>query len=91
MVIITEWDQANQREILKSIPDDKDWISYRKNWEPTWQLRNTKVLDVNLQNHTDLQNLVPEIRVYPKGSRWIHGMVYTRSMRAAWEAEESLS
>ena len=49
-------------------------------WEPRWELRNTKILDANLQNHTDIQHLVPERRVYQKGSMWIHDKVYTHSM-----------
>lgn len=90
MIIFTEWDPNQQQEVLRSIPEDQSWSKYRENWKPTWQLRNTKVLDANLQFHTDILHLVPERKVYPKGSRWIHDMVYSRSMAAAYQGKESL-
>lgn len=63
---------------------------YKKNWKPTWQLRQTKVLDADLQPHTDVLLLVPERRVFPKGNRWIHDMVYTSNMATAHQAEGAL-
>ena len=53
MVIITEWDHTEQRETLRSISDNESWAMYKEKWRPTWKLRNTKVLDANLQSHTD--------------------------------------
>lgn len=90
MVIVTEWDPNQPKEILRSIPEDKSCQEYCDEWKPTWQLRNTKVLDANAQNHTDILHLVLERKVYPKGSRWIHDMVYSRSMIVAHQAEETL-
>jgi len=83
MVIVTEWDQNRQKEVLRTIPDNLSWAEYKESWKPTWELRNTKVLDANHQAHTDILHLVPERKVYPKGSGWIHDMVYSRSMDAA--------
>ena len=80
MVIVTEWDQTQKQEVLCTIPDTQDWEEYKKDWKPTWQLRNTKVLDANLQ-------VVPKRRVYPKGNKWIHDMIYTKAKRDALFAE----
>jgi len=51
MVIVTEWDPIAQQEELKNIPDNTSWPIYVEKWKPTWKLRNTKVLDANLQPH----------------------------------------
>jgi len=90
MMIITEWDQHQKQEILRTIPDDLDWDTYKNNWRPTWQLRNTKVLDANLQPHTDLQHYVPERKVYPKGRKWIHDMIYDKAKADADMARRAL-
>lgn len=81
MIIITEWDNNQRQEVLKTMPDELEWETYKRDWKPTWKLRNTKVLYANLQPHTDLQYYVPERKVYPKGSKWIHDMVYDKARR----------
>jgi len=81
MVIITEWDQHHKQEVLRTVPDDQDREAYKRNWKPTWQLRNTKVLDTNLQPHTDLQHFVRERKVYPKVGKWINDMIYDKARR----------
>ena len=58
------WDQGQQKEVLITIADNVSWSEYKESWKPTWKLRNTKVLDANLQAHTDIVHLVPERRVY---------------------------
>ena len=83
MMIITEWDQHQKQEGLRTILDDQDWEEYKRNWKPTWQLRNTKILDANLQPHTDIQHFVPQRKVYPKGSKWIYDMIYDKAWRDA--------
>lgn len=90
MMIVIEWDPNQQQEVLMSIPENKNWAEYRDQWKPTWQLRNTKVLDANLQPDIDIIHLVPERKVYPKGNKWIHDMIYSKSMMDAHLAEESL-
>lgn len=88
MVIVTEWDQSQKQEVLRTIPNNQDWEEYKNNWKPTWQF--TKVLDANLQAHTDILHLVLERKVYPKGSRWIHDMIYTKAKTDALYAEDAL-
>ena len=90
MMIIIKWDQHQKQEVLRTIPDDQDWDTYRDNWRPTWQLRNTKVLGAYLQPHTNFLHLVPKRRVFPKGARWFYDMVYTSSMATMHQVEESL-
>lgn len=90
MIIVTEWDQGQQKEVLITIPDNISWSEYKESWKPTWKLRNTKVLDANLQAHTDIVHLVPERRVYRKGSKWIHNMVYSNNINAASQAQDAL-
>jgi len=68
---------------LHTILDDQDWEEYRDKWKPTWQLRNTKVLVANI-------HLIPERQVYPKGSKWIHDMIYKKTKRDALYAEDAL-
>ena len=90
MMIIIEWDQNQKQEVLRTIPDDQDWETYKKNWRPTWQLRNTKVLDANLQPHTNIQHFVPKRKVYPKEGKWIHDMIYDKERRDAGIAQRAL-
>ena len=68
MVIITEWVSNAQSEAYRNVLDNTGWFDYIIQWNPTWKLWNTKVLDANLQPHTDIQHLVPERKVYPKSS-----------------------
>ena len=43
-----------------------------------------------IYSHTDLLHLVPKIRFFPKGNKWIHDMIYSDSMVRAHRAEEVL-
>lgn len=86
MVIVTEWDEEQKQEVMRSIPDNQDQEEYKENW----QLRNTKVLDANLQAHTDIQHVIPERRVYLKGSKWKHDMTYTKEKRDVVYVEDAL-
>lgn len=36
MMIITEWDQHQKQEVLRTILDDQDLEQYKRNWRPTW-------------------------------------------------------
>ena len=76
MVIVTEWDPSQHTKTLRSIFETQNLEEYYSKWKPTWQLRSKKVLDANLLSRSDIQNLVPERKVYPKGIKWIHDMVY---------------
>lgn len=90
MMIVTKWDQNQKQEVLRTILEDQDWEEYKRNWKPTWKLRNKKVLDANLQPHTNIQHLVLERKIYPKRSKWIHDMIYEKAQRDAYIAEVAL-
>lgn len=90
LVIVTEWEQEHKRETMRIIPDELEWETYKRDWKPTWKLRNTKVMDANLQPHMDLQLYVPERKVYPKGRTWIHEMIYDKARRNAELARKAL-
>jgi len=91
MVIVTEWDFAICHETLREILDSMNWEDYMNYWKPSWQFQNTQVLYANLQPHGDLQRLVPERKVYPKSTKWIHDMVFDHSRHLENLAEDALT
>jgi hypothetical protein len=59
LVIVTKC--KNGGEEIRNIPDNEDWEVYAQLWKPTWKLRRTEVLDMNLQAIHLLPNYVPEL------------------------------
>ena len=63
MVIVTEW--KNGGEKIRNIQDNEDQEVYAQLWKPTWKLRRTEVIDMNLQPIHLLLNYVPELERIP--------------------------